>query len=183
MDRAFFITVPARKTGSNRSLEVDSRDEILWARLEIPYLCKKGCANLEVVSAVSKQRKFAIASQPGGVEMHAPEVKVVRTGLFPSGMIPLFRNATPETDLEYAALGGPISVAVRDSQTVERRARLGRDATFCRKDTPSCTSRAPVDRGGAPRTELLDSQSNGVGNSPNTAILLSPGKSIGVEGA
>ena len=118
----------------------------------------------------------------GGVEMHAPEVNVVRTGLFPSGMMPLFRNATPETDLEYAALGGPISVAVRDSQPVERRARLGRDATFCRKDTPSCTSRAPVDRGGAPRTELLNRQSTGVGNSPNTAMLLSPGKSIGVEG-
>ena len=183
MDRAFFIAVPVRKTGSNRSLEVDSGDEILWARLEVPCLCRKGCADLGVVSAVSKQRKFAIASQPGGVEMHAPEVNVVRTGSFPNGMMPLFKSATPETDLEYAALGGPISVAVRDSQPVEKRALLGRDATFCRKDTLPCTSRAPVDRGGAPRTELLDSHSNGVGNSPHTAILLSPGKSIGVEGA
>ena len=83
MDRAFFVAVPVRKARSDRTLEADGGDEVLWARLEIAHLSREGCTMLRV-------RKITVAYGPGSVEVRAPKINVDPTKIFPSRLMQLF---------------------------------------------------------------------------------------------
>ena len=79
-----------RKARSDRTLEADGGDEVLWTRLEISNLSGEGCTMLGIISTVPEQRKITVAYGPGSVEVHAPEIDVIPTKISPSRLMPFF---------------------------------------------------------------------------------------------
>ena len=73
----------------------------------------------DVVPAVPEERKFFVHNGSRGVQVHGPKVDVRCERVFPSRLVPFFRDIACKVDAEYTTLGGPISVPISDGRAVK----------------------------------------------------------------
>ena len=84
---------------------------------------------LDVVPAVPEERKFVVHNGSRGVQVHGPEIDVRCEKVFPSRLVPFFRDIACKVDSEYTTLGKPIFIPVSNGCTVKGYTCQSGDAT------------------------------------------------------
>ena len=87
----------------------------------------------DIIPAIPEERKLIVHNRAKGIQVHSPEIDVRCKNVFPSRMVPLFKDIACKFDSEYKTLGRPISIAVSNGCTVKGYTSQSGDATVRRK--------------------------------------------------
>ena len=87
----------------------------------------------DVIPVIPEERKLVVHNRTRGVQVHGPEIDVRCKRVFPSRLVPFFRDIACKVNTEYTTLGGPISIPISNGRTVKGYACQGGDATVRRQ--------------------------------------------------